>query len=338
MPGFHTAALTVLAMLAFAANSLLCRLALQSHAIDAASFTAVRLVSGALVLALVVRLRAPSGAVVGSGRWGSAAWLFVYAAAFSLAYLQLPAGVGALLLFGAVQATMVGVGLWRGERLALRQWAGLVLALGGLVVLLRPGLSAPPWGAAGLMLLAGVAWGAYSLRGKGAKDPVGVTAGNFLRAAPLALLMWGGGGGPGLCQRGGAGLCAVLWRADVRIGLCGLVCGAAAVEGGHGGVGAAERAAAGGHRGRVAAGRKLDAAVVAGGGGHPGWDCAGGAGAAWAAACGARCARAPALSACRRAGDVVAQSDWGRGANLAGGWWCPGFIKKCSLQRWPDQR
>jgi len=190
MPGFHTAVLTVLAMLAFAANSLLCRLALQSHSMDAGSFTAVRLVSGALVLALVVRLRAPSAAA-GRGRWGSGAWLFVYAAAFSLAYLQLPAGVGALLLFGAVQATMVGVGLWRGERLALRQWAGLVLALGGLVVLLRPGLSAPPWGAAGLMLLAGVAWGAYSLRGKGAKDPVGVTAGNFLRAAPLALLMWG---------------------------------------------------------------------------------------------------------------------------------------------------
>lgn len=134
MPGFHTAVLTVLAMLAFAANSLLCRLALQSHAIDAASFTAVRLVSGALVLALVVRLRALPAAA-GRGRWGSAAWLFVYAAAFSLAYLQLPAGVGALLLFGAVQATMVGVGLWRGERLALHQWAGLVLALGGLVVL-----------------------------------------------------------------------------------------------------------------------------------------------------------------------------------------------------------
>ena len=191
MPGFHTAVLTVLAMLAFAANSLLCRLALQSHSMDAGSFTAVRLVSGALVLALVVRLRAPPAAAVGSGRWGSAVWLFVYAAAFSLAYLQLPAGVGALLLFGAVQATMVGVGLWRGERLALRQWAGLVLALGGLVVLLRPGLSAPLWGAAGLMLLAGVAWGAYSLRGKGAKDPVGVTAGNFLLAAPLALLMWG---------------------------------------------------------------------------------------------------------------------------------------------------
>lgn len=191
MPGFHTAVLTVLAMLAFAANSLLCRLALQSHSMDAGSFTAVRLVSGALVLALVVRLRTPPAAAVGSGRWGSAAWLFVYAAAFSLAYLQLPAGVGALLLFGAVQATMVGVGLWRGERLVLRQWAGLVLALGGLVVLLRPGLSTPPWGAAGLMLLAGVAWGAYSLRGKGAKDPVGVTAGNFLRAVPLALLMWG---------------------------------------------------------------------------------------------------------------------------------------------------
>jgi drug/metabolite transporter (DMT)-like permease len=216
MPGFHTAVLTVLAMLAFAANSLLCRLALQSHAIDAASFTAVRLVSGALVLALVVRLRAPPVGA-GRGRWGSAAWLFVYAAAFSLAYLQLPAGVGALLLFGSVQATMVGVGLWRGERLALRQWAGLVLALGGLVVLLRPGLSTPPWGAAGLMLLAGVAWGAYSLRGKGAKDPVGVTAGNFLRAAPLALLMWGGMAGQASLSV--AGLASALCSGALTSGL-----------------------------------------------------------------------------------------------------------------------
>lgn len=187
MPLFHTAVLTALAMLAFAANSLLCRLALQSQAMDAASFTAVRLVSGALMLALVVRLRrAPT---VGGGNWWSAGLLFVYAAAFSFAYVSLPAAVGALLLFGAVQATMVGVGLWRGEHLALRQWAGLALALGGLVVLLRPGLSAPPWGAAMLMLVAGMAWGAYSLRGKGAIDPMGVTAGNFLRAAPLALLL-----------------------------------------------------------------------------------------------------------------------------------------------------
>ncbi|MBV8250676.1 MAG: DMT family transporter [Comamonas sp.] len=187
MPLFHTVVLTSLAMLAFAANSLLCRMALQSQAIDAASFTAVRLVSGALILALAVRLRRASAA--GVGNWWSGWMLFAYAAAFSFAYVSLPAGAGALILFGAVQATMVGVGLWRGERLAPRQWAGLLLALAGLVILLRPGLSAPPWGASLLMLVAGIAWGVYSLRGKGAADPMGVTAGNFLRAAPLALLL-----------------------------------------------------------------------------------------------------------------------------------------------------
>lgn len=187
MPLFHTTVLTGLAMLAFAGNSLLCRLALQSHSIDAASFTAVRLASGAAMLALVVSLkRAPS---TGAGSWTSAGLLFAYAALFSFAYGSLSAGVGALLLFGAVQATMVGVGLCRGDTLAPRQWGGLALAFGGLVVLLRPGLSAPPLGAALLMLLAGVAWGLYSLLGKGATDPVGVTAGNFLRTVPLSLLM-----------------------------------------------------------------------------------------------------------------------------------------------------
>lgn len=187
MPLFRTAALTCLAMAAFAANSLLCRLALQSHSIDAASFTAVRLASGAAILALVVGLRRAS--CVGVGNWWSAGFLFAYAAAFSFAYGSLSAAAGALLLFGAVQATMVGVGLCRGEKLALRQWGGLMLAFGGLVVLLRPGLSAPPLGAALLMIFAGVSWGLYSLRGKGAADPIGVTAGNFLRTVPFALLL-----------------------------------------------------------------------------------------------------------------------------------------------------
>ncbi|WP_043004263.1 DMT family transporter [Comamonas testosteroni] len=187
MPLFRTAALTCLAIAAFAANSLLCRLALQSHSIDAASFTAVRLASGAAILALVVGLRRAS--CVGVGNWWSAGFLFAYAAAFSFAYGSLSAAAGALLLFGAVQATMVGVGLCRGEKLAPRQWGGLMAAFGGLVVLLRPGLSAPPLSAALLMIFAGVSWGLYSLRGKGATDPIGVTAGNFLRTVPLALLM-----------------------------------------------------------------------------------------------------------------------------------------------------
>lgn len=176
--------LVALAMLAFAGNSLLCRLALRDTAIDAASFTAVRLVSGALALWLIVRLRGVAGA---GGDWRSAFALFVYAAGFSFAYVALDAGTGALLLFGAVQTTMIGRGLARGERLRGPQWLGLALAMGGLVGLLLPGVSTPPPGGAALMLCAGVAWGVYSLRGRGAGDPTAVTAGNFLRAVPFAL-------------------------------------------------------------------------------------------------------------------------------------------------------
>lgn len=179
--------LTVLAMLAFAGNSLLCRAALRHTSIDAATFTTIRLASGAIVLFLLARQR--RGSSEGSGNWLSALALFAYAAGFSFAYLQLTAATGALLLFGAVQATMVGHGLWRGERLAPGQFAGLALAAGGLLGLLLPGLQAPPLPAALLMLGAGVAWGAYSLRGRGAGDPVGVTGGNFLRAAPIAALL-----------------------------------------------------------------------------------------------------------------------------------------------------
>lgn len=189
MPSMRTVVLTLLAMLAFAANSLLCRQALLRTGIDAASFTLVRLVAGALMLWLVVRLRRAPPVQGPGGNWWSALMLFAYAAAFSFAYVSLPAAVGALLLFGAVQATMIGAGLWRGERFRAWQWAGLVLALGGLVGLLLPGLSAPPLGGAVLMLGAGVAWGVYSLRGKGVGDPLGVTAGNFLRAVPMALAL-----------------------------------------------------------------------------------------------------------------------------------------------------
>ena len=178
--------LVALAMLAFAGNSLLCRLALRDTAIDAASFTTLRLVSGALALWLIVRLR---GAATAGGDWRSAFVLFVYAAGFSFAYLALDAGTGALLLFGAVQTTMIGHGLARGERLRGPQWLGLVLAMSGLVGLLLPGVSMPPPGGAALMLCAGAAWGVYSLRGRGLADPLAATAGNFLRAAPMALVL-----------------------------------------------------------------------------------------------------------------------------------------------------
>jgi len=179
--------LTSIAMTAFAGNSLLCRAALKDTGIDAASFTTIRLISGAVVLWLLVRMRRRSPA--GEGSWLSAFALFVYAAGFSFSYLSLPAATGALLLFGAVQATMIGYGIWAGERLLKPQLVGLLLAFGGLIGLLLPGLSAPPLYGSVLMLGAGVAWGVYSLRGKGAGDPTKVTTGNFLRAVPITLAM-----------------------------------------------------------------------------------------------------------------------------------------------------
>lgn len=179
--------LTVLAMLAFAGNSLLCRLALQQTDIDAATFTFVRIVAGAAALWMIVRLRAGTQQLTGT--WFSALALFAYAAGFSFAYLSLSAGTGALLLFGAVQVTMIGVGLWRGERMRPFQIVGFVLAFAGLVGLLLPGISAPPLFGAILMLGAGVAWGIYSLRGKGAGDATAATAGNFVRAVPFAVVL-----------------------------------------------------------------------------------------------------------------------------------------------------
>jgi len=180
-------ALVVLTMIAFAGNSLLCRVALKATQIDAATFTLIRIVSGAVALWLIVRVRDHTRVVAGS--WRSALALFAYAGAFSFAYISLPAGTGALLLFGAVQATMIGYGLWRGERLHGVQIAGLLLAFSGLVGLVLPGITAPPLQGSALMLGAGVAWGVYSLRGKRAGDPLRATAGNFVRAVPFAALL-----------------------------------------------------------------------------------------------------------------------------------------------------
>ena len=184
----RTIALTALAMLAFAANSLLCRLALQQSSIDAASFGSVRLVSGALVLVAIVWLRRSPTVKVRTD-WLAAVMLWAYVAAFSFAYITLPAGSGALILFGAVQLTMFVAGLWAGERFTPLAWGGFLLAVAGLLVLVSPGLAAPPLLGTLLMAGAGIAWGVYSLRGRGAGDPVSATAGNFLRAAPLALLL-----------------------------------------------------------------------------------------------------------------------------------------------------
>jgi drug/metabolite transporter (DMT)-like permease len=179
---------TSLAMFAFAGNSLLCRLALKQTHIDALTFTSVRLVAGAVMLWLIVRFRDGTPKVQGDV-WSSLA-LFAYAIFFSLAYVSLPAATGALLLFGAVQATMIGVGFWSGERLRALSGVGVVCAFAGLIVLVLPGVAAPPIGGSALMIGAGVAWGIYSLRGRRlAGDPTQVTAGNFMRAVPLAIVL-----------------------------------------------------------------------------------------------------------------------------------------------------
>ena len=174
-------------MIAFAGNSLLCRAALKQTSIDAASFTFVRIFSGAAALWLIMKMR--GNAWKDAGNWSSALALFAYVAAFSFAYNSLAAGTGALLLFGAVQATMILWGFRKGQRLHTIQIVGLVVAATGLVVLLLPGLSAPPLSGSILMLGAGAAWGIYSLRGKVEKNPVSSTAGNFLRAVPLAAIV-----------------------------------------------------------------------------------------------------------------------------------------------------
>ena len=188
-----TALLAVLALVAFAANSVLCRLALGETAIDPASYTAVRLIAGAFTLAFIVYGVRQGSSSHTAPSWTSAAMLFLYAASFSFAYISLSTGIGALILFAAVQITMVGIGLYQGDRPQPTEWSGLIIALSGLICLVSPGITAPsPLGSA-LMAIAGFAWGIYSLRGRGAGDPVRATTNNFMRAGPMALvvvLLW----------------------------------------------------------------------------------------------------------------------------------------------------
>ncbi|MGB6102806.1 MAG: DMT family transporter [Pusillimonas sp.] len=192
----QTSLLTCLSMLAFAGNSILCRLALVQRHIDPLSFTVLRLASGALVLYVLVKLSARSSAAPSArqpasarqaGSWAGAIALTLYAVAFSLAYVNMESGAGALILFGAVQLSMFLYGLFRGERLGRLSMAGLFVSIIGLVFLLLPGSSTPPLGAAALMAVAGAAWGWYSILGKSAANPLVATAGNFVRAVPLGL-------------------------------------------------------------------------------------------------------------------------------------------------------
>lgn len=178
----RTVIYTVLAMIAFAGNSILCRLALRDGQIDAESFTAIRLVSGALALLIIVRLRNAPSSLRESGSAISALMLFLYAILFSYAYLLLDAATGALILFAFVQATMIAIGLLNGEQPSIGEWLGWLVAAAGLAWLLSPGLSAPSIEGAILMALAGVAWGVYSSRGRVEKDPLTATTTNFLIA------------------------------------------------------------------------------------------------------------------------------------------------------------
>jgi len=219
--------LTASALVAFAANSVLCRLALAPAAIDPLSFSTLRVVSGALTLAMVVGVRGRRPAASPGPSWGSAGALLAYMLGFSFAYVSLTAGTGALILFGAVQATMLLAGLLAGERLAPAQWAGLLLALGGLVLLQLPGVSAPAPVGAALMAVAGVAWGLYSLRGRGNPAPLSATAASFAGAAVpllaltpllLPLLWWSAPGALWAVLSGSvtSGLGYVAWYAAVR--------------------------------------------------------------------------------------------------------------------------
>lgn len=184
---FKDIIIVLFALVAFAANSLLCRAALAEQLIDPASFTSIRLASGAIVL-FVLTLFAKRNAVKAASPYGAFA-LFVYAAGFSFAYIAMSAGIGALLLFGSVQVTMLAWGLLHGERFSKQQWVGFSTAVVGLVILLLPGISAPPLLSAAFMILAGIAWGTYSILGKGASSPLALTAGNFVFTIPLVVIL-----------------------------------------------------------------------------------------------------------------------------------------------------
>jgi len=180
---------TTFALVAFALNSILCRLALRGDEADAAGFTAVRLGSGALALIAISYLVSRKNDVKKSGSWASALFLFAYAACFSFAYLGLTAGTGALILFGAVQLTMIAWAIRKGERPPPVEWLGLAIAVGGLVYLVFPGLTSPPAVSSALMAAAGVSWGIYTLRGRSGGDPLANTTGNFVRSLLFVVVL-----------------------------------------------------------------------------------------------------------------------------------------------------
>ena len=189
-PGLaRTSLLTGLALIAFAANSVLCRYALEHNAIDASSFTSLRLLSGALVLTLMISIHRQPAKSRSKGSWMAGFMLFTYACAFSFAYLLLGAAMGALILFGAVQVTMILVSVFSGNRLHITEWLGISLAFAGFIYLVFPGLTAPPLSGFLLMTLSGIAWAVYSLKGKQSSQALMDTAYNFLRTLPFVAIL-----------------------------------------------------------------------------------------------------------------------------------------------------
>jgi len=180
---------TILALFAFAGNSILCRLALGEDTIDAASFTTIRLLSGIIVLAIILKMTNASRAITSKGSWKASFMLFLYAVTFSFAYISLDTGTGALILFGAVQITMILVGLLAGNKLHYFEWLGVIAAFSGFVYLVMPSLTTPSLIGFILMSVAGVAWGFYTLAGKGSESPLSDTAYNFLRTLPLVIIL-----------------------------------------------------------------------------------------------------------------------------------------------------
>lgn len=180
--------LTLFAMLAFAANSILCRMALGDQLIDAASFTTIRLLSGAVMLTLILVLQNSSLKYSLLFDVKASVALFLYAICFSFAYIDLSTGTGALILFGTVQLTMIVIGVLQGDRPKLMAWSGIVVACSGLVYLVSPGVSAPSLPGTVLMATAGLAWGIYSWRGKGVTNPIAATTRNFIGTVPLTVV------------------------------------------------------------------------------------------------------------------------------------------------------
>lgn len=186
---FKTTALTALALIAFAANSVLCRLALGNDFIDAASFTVLRLLSGTLVLLIIMVGTRNTSVTSKKGSWSASFLLFLYASTFSFAYISLDTGTGALILFASVQITIILLSLITGTRLHISEWVGITIAFAGFAYLILPGVSAPSLDGFILMTVSGIAWGIYTLKGRDSKNPLVDTAYNFLRTTPLVLIL-----------------------------------------------------------------------------------------------------------------------------------------------------